>query len=171
MTAFRGSGCCPKQQAEYTVQGWSLQGAGGCNGNLDSGRSRSKVASMGNASDDDDPTDMAKTRTEWAEDRTILANERTFSSWMGTGMGGVGVAIGLKAVFGDFEPTWAAKGVASLFLLAAIVVFWAARRQALKTYQRLNQRDAEAQPSRSFTALASILTLATVLTGAILWSL
>ncbi len=126
---------------------------------------------MGNTSKDDDPTDMAKTRTDWAEDRTLLANERTFSSWTGTGMGAVGVAIGLKAVFGDFEPTWAAKLVASLFLLAAIVIFWAAHRQAHKTYERLNQRDAEAQPTRSFTTLASILTVATVLTGAILWSL
>ncbi|WP_253261128.1 MULTISPECIES: YidH family protein [unclassified Roseobacter] len=114
---------------------------------------------------------MAKRRTDWAEDRTILANERTFSAWMGTGMGAIGVAIGLKAVFGAFEPTWAAKAVATIFLIAAILIFWAARRQALKTYQRLNQTDAEAQPTRSFTVLASILTTATVLTGAILWSL
>lgn len=118
---------------------------------------------------DDDPTDLAKTRTDWAEDRTILANERTFSSWMG--MGAVGVAIGLKAVFGDFDPTWAAKLVASLFLFAAIVIFWSARRQAHKTYRRLNQRDAEAQPTRSFTLLASILSIATLLIGTILWSL
>ena len=44
--------------------------------------------------------DDSKTRTKWAEDRTILANERTFSSWMGMGLGAVGVAIGLKAVIG-----------------------------------------------------------------------
>lgn len=120
---------------------------------------------------DDETTKMARTRTNWAEDRTILANERTFSSWTGTGMGAVGVAIGLKAVFGDFEPTWAAKLVATLFLIAAILIFWSARRQAHKTYSRLTQRDAEAQPTRAFTALASILTCATLLTGAILWSL
>ncbi|MEJ6390386.1 YidH family protein [Gymnodinialimonas ulvae] len=114
---------------------------------------------------------LAKKRTDWAEDRTILANERTFSSWMGTGMASVGVAIGLKAVFGAFEPTWAAKVVASVFLGAAIVVFWSARRQALKTFARLKETDAEAQPSRSYTVLALVLTLATVLTGAILWSL
>ncbi len=86
-------------------------------------------------------------------------------------MAAVGVAIGLKAVFGAFEPTWAAKLVASIFLLAAVVTFWSARRQALKTFQRLKETDAEAQPSRSYTALAAILTLATFLTGAILWSL
>ena len=118
-----------------------------------------------------DTEKLAKDRTNWAQDRTILANERTFSSWMGTGMAAVGVAIGLKAVFGAFEPTWAAKLVASVFLGAAIMVFWSARRQALKTFARLKQTDAEAQPSRSYTVLAAVLTLATCLTGAILWSL
>lgn len=54
-------------------------------------------------------------------------------------MGAVGVAIGLKAVFGDFEPTWAAKLVAGPFLLATIVIFRAARRQAHGTYNRLAQ--------------------------------
>lgn len=118
-----------------------------------------------------DTTKMAKDRTDWAEDRTIMANERTFSGWMGTGLGAVGVAIGLKAVFGAFEPTWAAKLVASLFLGIAIVVFWAARQQACLTIQRLSDRDSEPMPTRSFTLLATLLTAATLATGAILWSL
>ncbi len=118
-----------------------------------------------------DRNKLAEDRTEWAEDRTILANERTFASWMGTGMAAIGVAIGLKAVFGAFDPTWAAKAVSTIFLTGAIFIFWSARNQALKTYRRLQQTDAEAQPSRSFTALAVILTGGTVLTGAILWSL
>jgi len=118
-----------------------------------------------------DDTEMAKARTDWAEDRTIMANERTFSSWMGTGLGAIGVAIGLKAVFGAFEPTWAAKAVASLFLIAAIGIFWAARRQACKTLSRLRESDVEATPTRNFTLLAAVMTAAAVATGAILWSL
>ncbi len=114
---------------------------------------------------------LADQRTKWAEDRTLMANERTFSSWMGTGLGAIGVAIGLKAVFGDFEPTWAAKLVASIFLAAAIAIFWAARHQAMKTFERLHDNDANAQPSRSYTALAGIMTIAAIATGAILWSL
>ena len=62
-------------------------------------------------------------RTDMAEDRTSMANERTFSSWMGTGLGAIGVAIGMKAVFGAFEPTWAAKAVASIFIAIAILIF------------------------------------------------
>ena len=114
---------------------------------------------------------MAKVRTEWAEDRTILANERTFSAWMGMGLGAVGIAIGLKAVFGATDPTWVAKLVASLFLGIAILIYWLAQRQACKTLARLRQRDAEAMPKQSFTLLATIMTLATIAVGAVLWSL
>ena len=118
-----------------------------------------------------DDEDRAESRTKWAEDRTILANERTFSSWMGTGLGAVGIAIGLKAVFGAFEPTWVAKLVASLFLGVAILIYWSAQRQACKTLARLSEHDAEAQTGKSFTRLAGVMTAATLATGAVLWSL
>lgn len=113
----------------------------------------------------------AKYRTRLAQDRTLLANERTFSSWNGLGLGAIGVVIALKAVFGAFEPTWAAKLVASIFLVAALLIFWAARQQACKTYARLHETEAEAQPPSRMTALVWILSLATVATGAVLWSL
>lgn len=114
---------------------------------------------------------LAKDRTDWAEDRTIMANERTFSGWMGTGLGAVGVAIGLNAVFREFEPTWAAKAVATLFLILAVVIFWSARHQAIKTFKRLHENDAEATPSRSYTLLAALMTIATSAVGIILWLL
>ena len=103
--------------------------------------------------------------TKWAEDRTIFANERTFSSWMGTGIACVGVAIGLKAVFGDFDPNWVAKSVASMFLGIAIMIYWMAQRQACKAHARLNDHDAEALPSRDFKTLAIAMTVATLGTG------
>jgi putative membrane protein len=115
--------------------------------------------------------DMAKDRTDWAEDRTIMANERTFSAWMGTGLGAVGIAIGLRAVFGAMDPTWVAKAVATVFLLIAILIYWTAQRQACKTLSRLSEKDAEAMPTKSFTLLAWVMTLATLATGAVLWSL
>ena len=100
-----------------------------------------------------------------------MANERTFSSWMGTGLGSIGVAIGMKAVFGAFEPTWAAKLVATIFLVIAIVLFWSARAQACKTRERLNDTDAQSASGKSFTTLAIMMTIGAVATGAILWSL
>lgn len=113
----------------------------------------------------------SKMRTRWAEDRTILANERTFSAWMGMGLGAVGVAIGLKAVFGATDPTWVAKLAASLFLAIAIIIYWMAHNQACKTLQRLRENDAEAMPVRNYRVLAGIMTAATLAVGGVLWSL
>ncbi|WP_238538241.1 YidH family protein [Oceaniovalibus guishaninsula] len=114
---------------------------------------------------------MAEDRTDWAEDRTILANERTFAGWMRTGMAAVAVAIGLKAVFGDFTPTWMAKAVASLFLAAALYIFWSARQQAAATRDRMEARSAEPQSNSRMTAMAAILAFGTVAVGVILWLL
>lgn len=115
--------------------------------------------------------DMAEERTDWAEDRTKLANERTFNAWMGTGLGNIGVAVALKAVFGEFDPTWAAKAVASLFLLTALVLFWMAAMQARRNHERLSSTKAGSQPTRNFVLIAGCMSVATLGTGAILWSL
>ncbi len=100
-----------------------------------------------------------------------MANERTFSSWMGTGLACIGVAIGLKAVFGAIDPTWLAKLAASVFLAIAIYIFFMAQRQACKTFARLTERDAEALPGKAFKMLAIFMSFATVFTGVVLWML
>jgi putative membrane protein len=121
--------------------------------------------------DDDPRTDWAERRTDWAEDRTLLANERTFAGWMRTGLGAVAVAIGLKAVFGEFEPTWAAKAVASIFILAALVALYAAQRNARLTRDRLDRHTARPLKGINFALIAAVLAAGALGTGFILWSL
>ena len=121
--------------------------------------------------DPDTKTTWAESRTDWAEDRTLMANERTFAGWMRTGLGAVAVAIGLKAVFGDFEPTWAAKAVASGFILAALVIFWFAQRSARRAHARLTDHAAEPIKHSQFALVAAIFALATLAVGFVLWSL
>ncbi|WP_299963155.1 DUF202 domain-containing protein [uncultured Roseobacter sp.] len=113
--------------------------------------------------------EMAQDRTDWAEDRTVLANERTFAGWMRTGMACVALALGLRAVFDSFEPTWLPKVIASIFILVAVFVFWAARRQACRTVERLNEHEAEAQPTAVMTVLSLTLSGAALATGGVLW--
>ena len=102
-----------------------------------------------------DKNDLAESRTDWAEDRTILANERTFAGWMRTGMACVGVA----------------KAVASVFIIAALYVYWAAQASAAKTQKRLSDHHANAQPNSRMKILAAILAVASTGVGAILWML
>lgn len=115
--------------------------------------------------------ELSKDRTEWSEDRTLMSNERTFNSWNGLGLGAIGVAIGLKAVFGAFEPTWFAKLAATLFLAIAVMVFWLAQRAAMATRKRLQANDIGDKPGRNFTLVASSLTVATIAVAIILWLL
>ena len=116
----------------------------------------------------DDPSER---RTEWAEDRTLLAKERTFSSWIGMGLGMVGVAIGMQAVFGEADPVWPAKAVASGFLAIAVGIYWAAWRSACRTKAALNDSDADAQPRRAYSLIAATAAVATFGVGAVLWAL
>lgn len=118
-----------------------------------------------------DKTEMAENRTDWAEDRTILANERTFAGWMRTGMASLAVAIGLRAVFGDFDPTWLAKAVATIFVVVAIYIFWAAQASAKQTLKRLHDNQAHAQPAQRMQTLAGIFAFGSICVGGVLWAL
>lgn len=113
----------------------------------------------------------AAQRTDWAEDRTILANERTFASWMRTGMACVGVALGLKAVFGATDHTLIAKAVAELFILTAVFIFASAARRGFLAQKRISDHDTTAQSHYGMMLTASALTIGAVAAGVILWLL
>lgn len=100
-----------------------------------------------------------------------MANERAFSGWMGTGLGAIGVAVGMKAVFGAFKPTCAAKAIASIFLIIPVLNYYEACQQACKTFNRLRETVFEAKSGKSFTSLEVPMSIAAIRTGAILWSL
>ena len=113
----------------------------------------------------------AENRTEWAEDRTVLANERTFAGWMRTGLASIAVALGLKAVFYDFQPSWVPRAVAMIFVISAIFVFWAAWRNASRTSKRINNHDVKQQSRPRMAAMAAMLSVGAAAIGGILWML
>ena len=110
-------------------------------------------------------------RTHLAEDRTILANERTFAGWMRTGMAAVALALGLRAVFRPFEPTWIPKLVSTVFIVAALMIFVAAWRNACQAHARMDEHSTESQSPRRMSLITSVLSLGAVSTGAVLWLL
>jgi putative membrane protein len=118
-----------------------------------------------------DKTDLAEDRTDWAEDRTLLANERTFAGWMRTGLAAVGVALGLKALFGSFEPTWIPKAVSSVYVCVGVLIFWAAWSNARRTTARLDEHATSSQSTARLSLIAGTMAAASAATGAILWFL
>ncbi|MFC2968452.1 YidH family protein [Acidimangrovimonas pyrenivorans] len=115
-------------------------------------------------------TDFDSMKTEWAEERTVLAVERTYASWLRTGLGAIGVAIGLHVVFGLGPHGWAGRAVASLFLVIALTLFAAAERQAQRQLRQLAEEYPLPHRGR-FTSISLLFIVATLAVGVLLWSL
>lgn len=90
---------------------------------------------------DSNPPEQDFSRTDLAEDRTILANERTFAGWMRTSLACVAIGVGFHALFPKLEPPWVPRVIATAFLLLAIMVIISAERRATAVTERLSAHD------------------------------
>ena len=114
---------------------------------------------------------MSDTRTKWAEDRTVLANERTYASWLRTGMACVALALGLRVVFGETGDLLVPKLVAELFILIAMFVFVTAARNCVNAKARMDTHESEAKSDWSLFVVSAGLTIGAGATGVVLWFL
>lgn len=108
-------------------------------------------------------------RTDLAEDRTVLANERTYASWMRTGMAAVAVALGFRALLRNFDPPWAAKLIATVFALAGAAVIWFAFRRACAVSSSLQSHEIGSLPLSRMRWLSYVLVCAALAVAVALW--
>jgi putative membrane protein len=111
--------------------------------------------------------DPADRHLKLAEDQTLLSSERTYAGWLRTSLTAIAVSLAFTALFRDSDTVWAAKGIATLFLLLAIGVLVAADRRTVAVQQRLNAhvvRGASALSIRLITWASALATLALMAT-------
>ena len=122
--------------------------------------------------DDKDPsTEWAEVRTDLAEDRNIMAMERTFAGWMRTAFAAIGIGLGFTAVFGAFDPPWLARAIATMFILAGGWLAITAQRRACRSLARLDAHRFEAIPTPNFRVLAYAVAAGSVILTIGLWLL
>ena len=51
-----------------------------------------------------------------------MAVERTFAGWMRTAFGAIGIGIAFHALFGEFDPPYLAKLIATVFILLGAIL-------------------------------------------------
>lgn len=85
-----------------------------------------------------DRSELAENRTEFAEDRTIMSVERTFAGWMRTSFAAIGIGIAFHALFGDLQPPWLARAIATLFIVLGAIIAIGAERRACGNFDRLS---------------------------------
>lgn len=99
------------------------------------------------------------TRTDLAEDRTILANERTFAGWMRTSLACIAIGIGFNALFQKMQPSWVPRMIATAFLILSVIVIIAAERRATSVARRLSPHVIRRAKSMNTRLLAAIVSL------------
>ena len=118
---------------------------------------------------DPHPAEPARFRTDLAEDRTILASERTFASWIRTGLASIGIALGFHALFGRLQPIWLPRALATAFQAIAIMIFRAAERRACAVRARLHAHEVETIKITRIRLITIVAVLATAALGVGLW--
>lgn len=99
----------------------------------------------------------------------MLAHERSFASWLRTGMASVGIGVGFNALFRTLDPAWVPKAIATAFLLVAIFTFLSAERRASSAISRLRPHKVAALKPVRVRLLAWFLTIITAALGAAIW--
>lgn len=107
----------------------------------------------------DKSTEWAEFRTNLAEDRTVQASERTFAGWLRTAFAAIGIGLAFSAIFGDLEPNWLGKAIASLFILLGVTIVYTAERRAARAFDRLSthQVDRPRMPNLRWMSWAVIV--------------
>jgi putative membrane protein len=116
------------------------------------------------SSQDDNPS-----RTDLAEDRTILANERTFAGWMRTALAAIALCVGFHALFRAMEPDWLPRGIATAFLLLAIIIIISAERRAAAVMDRLGTHVVTTAKPMNLRFLAAAVSLGSAALIAAIW--
>lgn len=109
------------------------------------------------------------TRTDYAEDRTVLANERTFAGWMRTSMAAVAVALGIPALIGEFEPSWLLQSAGTILIGCAIGIVLLGWRRSANVFSRLNAHTLEDTPRTPTGVIAVTIVFVYIILTVVLW--
>jgi len=118
---------------------------------------------------DPSSNDLAVERTKFAEDRNIMAMERTFAGWLRTAFAAIAIGLACRALFGELQPPWLAKAIATLFIAAGAVLAWAAQRRARQTLSKLDPHEMERASGPNFRLLAYAVIVGSAILVAGLW--
>lgn len=118
-----------------------------------------------------DTESLAEDRTDLAEDRTVMAVERTFAGWMRTAFGAIGIGIAFHALFGEFDPPYLAKLIATVFILLGSVLAVGAERRACNSFSRLNAHRIDELPQPRIRWIAFAVATGALILALALWLL
>ena len=108
-----------------------------------------------------DPETLAVERTDLARQRNLLANERTFSAWVRTGLAAVVAGLGIARLLDSGEWLWMARAIGVILILTGGGIYVIAFRRYCQACRFVEQEGTRATP----IWLMSILIVALILSS------
>jgi putative membrane protein len=108
-----------------------------------------------------DPETLAVERTDLARQRNLLANERTFSAWVRTGLAAVVAGLGIARLLSAGEWMWMARVIGVILILTGGGIYVIAFRRYCQACRLVEQEGTRATP----IWLMSILIVALILSS------
>ncbi len=108
-----------------------------------------------------------------ALDATVLANERTFQSWIRTGLAALASGLGVAKFFSESMPLWMLLTIATVLIALSIGAFFLASWRYNNLHFKMQELDVDATPRWvvrliSFSLVGcSLLALAGILAAAL----
>ena len=82
-----------------------------------------------------------------ALDATVLANERTFQSWIRTGLAALASGLGIAKFFSESMPLWMLLTIASVMIALSIGAFMLASWRYNNLHFKMKDLDVDATPA------------------------
>jgi len=79
--------------------------------------------------------DLARFRTEWADERTWMAAERTFAAWVRTGLALVAGGLATARLLTSIEPGWLVRAMGVILIVLGGTIF----ALGFRTYRELSK--------------------------------
>ncbi len=118
---------------------------------------------------DVEPSTLAVDRSDWANERTLLAKERSYSAWIRTGLAALAAGIGIVHLLGDSPHTWLVLSLGSVLAAAGLVApmlgFWSYR----KSLKQLEQEGVRSLSIVVLTTFTLLIIVASVFAGILIF--
>jgi putative membrane protein len=106
--------------------------------------------------------DLARFRTEWADERTRMAAERTFAAWIRTGLALVAGGLATARLLTSIEPGWLVRSMGVILIVLGGTVF----ALGFRTYREMSKEMKEEEIEATSVWFPGLMTLMLLLAGA-----
>lgn len=121
-------------------------------------------------SDDPDPIDGPNAQVRLAEDRTVLAAERTYASWLRTGLSFLTVGLAAQRFLREEMPGSPLFVLSFTLIFCAVTCFAAAGWRDIDTRRRLGRTKVRLLPKLLALGLPAGLCVMSAISAAYLWT-